>query len=97
MHYILDEDNNPVHTEDVLEWGEWFKDLSRRTVAKDTVGSVNVSTVFIGLDYNFEGGEPILFETMVFGGELDQEEIRYRTWEEAEAGHKLMLERVKGD
>ena len=57
---------------------------------------IEVSTIFMGLDHNFSNeGPPILFETMVFGGALDQEQARYATWEEAEAGHKAMVEMVK--
>jgi hypothetical protein len=35
-----------------------------------------------------------LFETMVFGGPLNGEMDRYATWDEAEAGHKAMLDAV---
>ena len=52
------------------------------------IGEVSVSTVFLW-------GHPLLFETMVFGGKLDQEQKRYSTWEEAERGHAAMVERVK--
>jgi hypothetical protein len=31
---------------------------------------------------------------MVFGGSLDQEMDRYCTWEEAEIGHDMMVQRV---
>jgi hypothetical protein len=31
---------------------------------------------------------------MVFGGDLNRECERYATWDEAEAGHKAMLDRV---
>ena len=51
--------------------------------------------VFLGLDHQYGEGPPVLFETMVFGGELDQEQVRYHTWEEAAAGHAAMVERVK--
>jgi hypothetical protein len=47
-----------------------------------------VSTVFLGIDHNFGNGPPLLFETMVFGGEYDGYCKRYSTWEEAEGGHK---------
>jgi hypothetical protein len=47
-----------------------------------------VSTVFIGLDHNWDGGDPLLFETMIFGGPLDQYQERYSTWEQAERGHE---------
>ena len=55
-----------------------------------------VSTVFLGMDHSFgrEGG-PVLFETMVFGGPLDGEQDRYRTIDEARAGHAAMVERAR--
>lgn len=51
------------------------------------VGNTRVSTVFIMMDHSFGGEEPILFETLVFGGPLDGDGERYRTKAEAEAGH----------
>lgn len=54
-----------------------------------------VSTVFLGLDHGWGEGPPILFETMVFGGPLDQEMERYCTWDEAVAGHERWVQRVK--
>lgn len=61
---------------------------------------VHVSTVFLSLDHAYhvgtEKGPPLLFETMVFGlpdgGEYQE---RYSTWEEAEAGHKETVRRLK--
>lgn len=71
-------------------WGEFYSDLKRRTVGQDRYcGRVLVSTVFLGSDHGW--GEPddlpVLFETMIFGGTYDQEQYRYRTWDEAKAGH----------
>jgi len=79
----------PVPCRDVLEWGRWFETADRH-VAKTGVGPLSVSTVFLGLDHNFMGGDPILFETMIFGaGDVGEESYldRYCTWAEAEAGH----------
>ena len=99
-HYILGEDGKtPVHV-DLMEWAEWFETADRRVAATE-IGVVGdddanrVSTVFLGLDHSFETGPPLLFETMVFGGPMDQEMDRYTTWEEAEAGHLAMVNRVK--
>ena len=39
-------------------------------------------------------GRPILYETMVFGGVLDQECERYYTRAEAIKGHAAMVARV---
>jgi len=81
-----------VPVDDLFEWGRWFE-TADRIVAKTDVGPLRVSTVFLGLDHNFIGrGDPPLFETMVFGGEADDEASesycdRYSTWGEAERGH----------
>ena len=92
--YYKLEGHTPVECSSGMEWAAWFKKANRH-VAKDTIKGVDISTVFIGLDHSFGGGPPLLFETMVFGGELDQEMERYGTWEEAEAGHQLMKQRVE--
>tara|TARA_R110002072_G_scaffold269651_1_gene428951 strand:- start:257 stop:601 length:345 start_codon:yes stop_codon:yes gene_type:complete len=101
--YILD-GHTPVKCEDTLKWGKWFESANR-VVKKDTakvtlnghnVGEIRVSTVFLGVDYNLSDiGEPLLFETMVFGGELDQHCDRCSTWEAAEKMHELWIEKVK--
>ena len=91
-HYILR--GHEAIPADAMEWAIWFEKADRR-VAHDEIGEAHVSTVFLGLDHNFFGGPPLIFETMVFGGPLDQEQDRYSTWDQAEAGHAAMVERVK--
>jgi len=63
-----------------------------------------VSTVFIGVDHNFEvtdGSDPILFETMIFDNTdaktmfIDFYQERYRTWEEAKVGHRVAVDWLK--
>jgi hypothetical protein len=70
---------------------------------------IKVSTVWLGLDHNFFGGPPLIFETMVFtlrdepyvmpsGTEYwweGVEQYRYSTLVEAEAGHTRILEMVR--
>ena len=91
--YILD-GKKAVPCDDLFEWGKEMQKQNRR-VAKDNIGDIEVSTVFLGLNHNFGDGDPLLFETMVFGGKLDGGMDRYSTWEEAVIGHKAMLKRVK--
>lgn len=95
--YIL-EGRIPVKINSLLEWAQWFETADRR-VAQDLFKvnniEIRVSTVFLALDHNFFGGNPLLFETMVFGGDLDQEMTRCSTWEQAEDMHKAMCEKVK--
>ena len=90
--YIL-KDKIPVLCEDREDLINCFN-IDMRRVAKDKIGDTEVSTVFLCIDHSFGAGPPILFETMVFGGPLDQEMKRYSTYEEAEKGHKEMCERV---
>lgn len=92
--YVLD-GKDVKECPSLLEWAEWFENADRR-VAKDTIDDCDVSTVFLGLDHRFRDGPPLLFETMVFGGDLDQEMDRYSTWDEAVEGHAKMVQRVKG-
>ncbi len=92
MYYILD-GHKVVATEDFLEWGNWFRKADRH-VGDETRDGVRVSTVFLSLNHSSGEGPPLLFETMVFGGEHDGDMDRYSTWEEAEQGHKRMCEIV---
>ena len=94
-YYILD-GHTPTQCASLREWGQFFEDTERRRVAATEIGDVRVSTVFLGLDHSFGEGPPLLFETMVFGGPLDEEMDRYSTWEEAVEGHAKMVERVRG-
>ena len=90
-------DHEPVPCADILEWGRWFESADRH-VGSDYLGTIHVSTVFLGLNHQYGGGPPLLFETMIFGGPLDQYTERYSTWTEAEAGHRravnMMRERM---
>lgn len=92
-HYILDEQHNAVEC-DLMTWARWLE-KGNRVVAKTTLPGCEVSTVFLGLDHSFGSGPPLLFETMVFGGPFDQEQDRYSTWAEAEAGHARIVEKCQ--
>lgn len=73
--YILNEEGNPVPEPDLMKWGAWMQNHARM-VKRETIGDSEVSTVFLGLDHAFGGEVPVLWETMVFGGKLDQEQER---------------------
>lgn len=58
-------------------------------------GTVVVSTVFLGMEHGFdEHGPPIVFETLIQGGEMDDTMQRYSSWDEAADGHHDMLQEV---
>lgn len=89
--YILD-GHTPVVENDLLKWGRWFE-TAKRHVAKHEINGLGVSTVFLGLDHNWnDEGVPILFETMIFGMDDEEYQERYATWEEAEKGHEIACE-----
>jgi len=85
----------PIICDNIYEWAEWFG-TADRVVVQSTVHGIEISTVFLGINHRFGGnGDPLLFETMVFGGDLDETTLRYSTWEEAEKGHRDILDKVK--
>ena len=89
-------DGKAVPATDLIEWARWIETGHKeRVVAKTQVGDGEVSTVFLGLDHNFGEGPPVLWETMVFGGPLDEETERYTSREDAKAGHAAMVKRVE--
>lgn len=86
--------NKKIKQVPLLEWVEWMKKPENKRVAENTVGKYWISTVFLSLDHNFGEGKPLLFETMVFKGNLiDLDMARYSTYEEAEKGHKKMVKK----
>lgn len=65
-----------------------------KRVAVSEVGDVLISTVWLGLDHGY-GGEPLIFETMQFGGEGDSDLERYPTLEAAQSGHAAWVRRIQ--
>jgi hypothetical protein len=90
--YRLD-GKTPVKVDNVLEA---FISPQDRVLKQETVGDAFVSTVFLALDHRWEEDEPpVLFETMIFGGEHDQYQDRYCTWDGAMEGHQKAVNLVK--
>lgn len=96
--YIL-VDGVPVEEPDLLKWAMWMENDTVRRVGYTETYNAAVSTVFLGLDHSFGGGEPVLYETMIFGGEFNGYQERYHTFEEAREGHdkavKMIIEADK--
>ena len=106
FYYIL-EGRTPVPCS--RETWERFFILSHkmRRVAETKLDGYYISTVFLGLDLDYRNEPPLLFETMIFGGQyssLDslehddgKEEYQERcsTWEEAEAQHAKAIRHVE--
>ena len=85
-------------------------DADPSRVGSTNTATMWVSTVFLGINCNWsDKGPPICFETMVFSREKfprefegkirwsrdDFEQLRYSSWDDAEAGHKAMVRRIE--
>ena len=89
-YFVLDSCGDPVRERDLAAWVRWFegadRGIARTLVAEDVV----VLTTFTGVAE--AGGDPLLFETRVFGGVLDGEEVRTSTRAEATAAHATVAQ-----
>ncbi len=99
-HWYLNEEGEaqPWPDDDLLGWAEWLEKADRK-ICRDYSfgddGGIVVSTVFLGLNHSFDEGPPVLFETMVFGGEHHELQARYHTREEAEQGHEDIVKMLQ--
>ena len=96
MRYILDENNKPVACPDVDEWAAWYKNNDKH-VAADKIGGIYIYTVFLSTNHGCNSDAPVLWETMIFGGEYDEAQARYTSHEDAIAGHKVAVDKVKSE
>lgn len=84
-------DQKPVRCT-FAEFAEAMKEDSNRVVAQNMVGEWQVSSIFTGIDTNWESDQPLLFETVVFGL---PEELRPQwslsTWDEAMEVHNTLV------
>lgn len=92
MYYILNPDKSVRRAKDVDEWVEQ-RGESEYILKQELYGQHEVSTVFLGIDHNFFGGEPILFETMIFPNQDYQ--TRCSTYEQAIRMHEEALQHLK--
>lgn len=98
MKYILD-GHTPVPYEDIHGWARWFESADRHVANEYLVDAegrtVHVSTVFLGMDHAWGVGPPVLFETMIFGGEENDYQERYHTWDEAVDRHQVLVDLIR--
>ena len=100
-YYIL-RGKEVVKVNSVMKWAKYMEEENRLLFQED-VGNYWVSTVFLGLDYNFDFSiEPLIFETMVFirdaEGVVNYSEVyldRYSNYEETKKGHKKAVKITK--
>lgn len=87
MYYLTTAHGEIFSTNDREEFSKWMMYANRQVKYTKVLG-IDVSTVALGLDHQFGDGEPLIFETMIFGGCLDGYCDRYSTIEEAKVGHR---------
>lgn len=88
-HYILNKDGTISEEPDMIKFAKWFGDGNNRRIAEDFIEGRRISTVFLGIDHNFSGeGPPLIFETMIFGGEHNEWCARASTVAEAKRFHE---------
>ena len=87
----------PEGFQGMFEYGVDCGDPAKKIVKQERLPDGRfVSTVWLGLNHQYGDGPPLIFETMVFGGDGDSRECeRYSTEAEALAGHKAMVARLR--
>lgn len=80
---------------DMMEWGKLLENKGYKIVKQKTLSDgKRVSTIWLGLDHSFDGGKPLIFETMLLSkGDDNGDMERYSTEEEAIKGHKKMVKK----
>ena len=95
-YYILNANKQPLPV-DLATWSKWFAASNRVVELTEINSEVEVSTVFLGVDHRHLRGKgpPLLFETMIFGGPMDQECWRYASWDDAYVGHQVAVKKAR--
>ena len=92
-YFVLNDRGEPVREHDLEAWSRWFERADRRIARTVVTPDVTVLTTFRGVDESEEDDDaPLLFETRVFGGVLNGEEVPSRTKGEALTAHAEMVE-----
>lgn len=87
LYFVLDE-NGIVRPATIEKFLNQYRNPENRIIEKTELDEdVEVSTVFLGLNHAFCDGPPIVFETMIFGGQFHEMMWRYSTLEQAQQGH----------
>jgi len=95
IKYILDANGDPVEA-GLIEWASWYEEADRVIAKTDIRKNKKVSTVFLGLDYGFGNGKPVLWETMILSDDADNGWTeRYTSKADAIAGHNKIVSEMK--
>jgi hypothetical protein len=88
VNWHYDFEGRPI---DLLTWAAMFESPAR-IVGRTKIGDARVSTVWVGLDLSGFGHErPLIYESMIFYANGDEETRRYATLIEAQDGHAQLV------
>lgn len=92
LHYVLDDEGNPIPEDDTRRWAAELDNIKRRRVALTLFSNgPKISTVFIGINYG-SAEKPQLFETLIEGRKaLPDGTERWATWADALEGHRAAV------
>lgn len=82
---------------ELKDWALAFENLEYKRVAAFKDERLSISTVWLGLNHNFdESGPPHIFETMIFAhGDINERynelQWRWSTEQEAKEGHEVIV------
>ena len=96
-YYMLRGDE-VVEEPDHGKWSEWYESSyeSIRCVASTKVEYGTVVTSFLAMNMTLSKADPpLLFETRVTDGWLNDQHERYSTLEQAKTGHEAWVDRVR--
>jgi hypothetical protein len=101
LTYILNEQGEPEPCRDTTRYALWHETDERRKVRQQRWTNAGgceifVSTVFLGIDHGWDGGPPVLWETMAWHGDDEPLTWRYRSRDAAIAGHARVVIELGG-
>jgi hypothetical protein len=103
MDWETDWDGRPVYYDrqgkpmTMQQWAQMFEDEGYRHIARDVIGPdepldtaplITVSTLWLGLNHDWRSDEPLIYETIIIGGEHDATGMRHATERRAREGHR---------
>jgi hypothetical protein len=91
-YFVLDERGEPRRELDQETWTRWFECADRGVARTVLTPQITVLTTFSGVDAAPGSDTPLLFETRVFGGVLDGEDVQRGTRAEAVATHEALTQ-----
>lgn len=68
VYFILDENDNVVEVDDPNEWARWHRS-NHISVGNSCIGDSLITTNFVGRAEWTKSGPPLLFHTIITGGD----------------------------